>query len=111
MPIVFVLCLVIFGSLVSAVMPVLVGTFAVFGAFAVVRLITMATDGEARSCSTRLVFDPMSGSAIPVLLLRPGRRLEHRHDGLQLPETVGDGSVSVVPATRLDDTASNLGYE
>jgi RND superfamily putative drug exporter len=44
MPIVFVLCLVIFGSLVSAVMPVLVGAFAVFGAFAVVRLITMATD-------------------------------------------------------------------
>jgi RND superfamily putative drug exporter len=44
MPIVFLLCLVIFGSIVSAAMPVLVGTIAVFGAFAVVRLITMVTE-------------------------------------------------------------------
>jgi len=44
MPIVFVLCLFIFGSLVSALMPTLVGSIAVFGAFALVRLMTMATD-------------------------------------------------------------------
>jgi RND superfamily putative drug exporter len=44
MPIVFVLCLLIFGSLVSALMPTLVGSIAVFGAFAIVRLMTMATD-------------------------------------------------------------------
>jgi RND superfamily putative drug exporter len=44
MPIVFILCLVIFGSLVSALMPALVGTVAIFGAFAFVRAITMATD-------------------------------------------------------------------
>jgi len=44
MPIVFILCLLIFGSLVSALMPALVGTVAIFGAFAVVRGITMATD-------------------------------------------------------------------
>jgi trehalose monomycolate/heme transporter len=44
MPIVFLLCLVIFGSVVSALMPALVGTIAVFGAFAVVRLITMVTE-------------------------------------------------------------------
>ena len=40
MPIVFILCLIIFGSLVAALMPTLVGAIAVFGAFAVVRLIT-----------------------------------------------------------------------
>jgi RND superfamily putative drug exporter len=44
MPIVFVLCLLIFGSVVSALMPTLVGSVAVFGAFAIVRLMTMATD-------------------------------------------------------------------
>jgi trehalose monomycolate/heme transporter len=44
MPIVFVLCLFIFGSLVSALMPTLVGSIAVFGAFALVRLMTLATD-------------------------------------------------------------------
>jgi len=44
MPIVFILCLFIFGSFVSALMPALVGTVAIFGAFAFVRAITMATD-------------------------------------------------------------------
>ncbi len=44
MPIVFVLCLLIFGSLVAAFMPGLIGAVAVFGALAVVRLITMFTD-------------------------------------------------------------------
>jgi RND superfamily putative drug exporter len=44
MPIVFLLCLVIFGSVVAAFMPSLVGAVAVFGAFAVVRLITGFTD-------------------------------------------------------------------
>ena len=44
MPIVFVLSLLIFGSLVSALMPTLVGGIAVMGAFAVVRLITRITD-------------------------------------------------------------------
>ncbi|MBA2559159.1 MAG: MMPL family transporter [Propionibacteriales bacterium] len=44
LPIVFVLCLVIFGSVVAALMPGLVGAAAVLGAFAVVRLITMVTD-------------------------------------------------------------------
>jgi RND superfamily putative drug exporter len=44
MPIVFILCLFIFGSLVSALMPSLVGSIAVFGAFALVRLMTLATD-------------------------------------------------------------------
>jgi trehalose monomycolate/heme transporter len=44
MPIVFILCLLIFGSVVSALMPTLVGAIAVFGAFAIVRLMTTATD-------------------------------------------------------------------
>jgi RND superfamily putative drug exporter len=44
MPIVFLLSLLIFGSLVAALMPTLVGAIAVFGAFAVVRLLTGATD-------------------------------------------------------------------
>jgi RND superfamily putative drug exporter len=44
LPIVFILCLIMFGSFVSALMPALVGTVAIFGAFALVRVITMATD-------------------------------------------------------------------
>jgi len=44
MPIVFILSLLIFGSLVSALMPTLVGGIAVMGAFAVVRAITGVTD-------------------------------------------------------------------
>ena len=43
MPIVFVLSLLIFGSLVSALMPTMIGMIAVFGAFAVVRLLTEVT--------------------------------------------------------------------
>jgi nucleotide-binding universal stress UspA family protein len=73
-------------------------------------LITMATDGEARSCSTRVEFDTMSGSPIPALLLRPGRGLEHRHHCLQPSETMSDGKVSVVSVARLDNTAPNLRY-
>jgi MMPL family len=44
MPIVFILCLFIFGSVVSALMPSLVGSVAVFGAFTFVRFTTMVTD-------------------------------------------------------------------
>ncbi len=44
MPIVFLLSLVIFGSLVAALMPTLVGAIAVLGAFAVVRLISGVTE-------------------------------------------------------------------
>src|SRR4029079_19095632 len=43
MPIVLILCLVFFGSLTSALMPVFVGAVTVLGAFVVVRLITMVT--------------------------------------------------------------------
>ena len=44
MPIVIVLCLVFFGSVVSALMPAFVGVVAISGAFALVRVITMVTD-------------------------------------------------------------------
>ena len=44
MPIVFLLSLVIFGSMVAALMPTLVGGIAVFGAFAALRLLTNVTD-------------------------------------------------------------------
>ncbi len=44
MPIVVLLCLVFFGSVASALMPAFVGGVAIFGAFALVRLITMVTD-------------------------------------------------------------------
>ena len=87
------------------------GAIARFAARVDADLIMMVTDGEARSGSIRLVFDAMSGQATPVLLLRPGRWLERRHHRLRLSETVGDDRVSVVIATRLDDTTSNLGYE
>ena len=44
MPIVLLLSLLIFGSLVAASMPVLVGLLAVVGALAVVRLIALFTE-------------------------------------------------------------------
>ncbi|HEY8822142.1 MAG TPA: MMPL family transporter [Dermatophilaceae bacterium] len=44
MPIVILLCLVFFGSVASALMPAFVGGVAIFGAFALVRVITMVTD-------------------------------------------------------------------
>ncbi len=44
MPVVLLLSLLIFGSLVAAAMPVLVGVFAVIGALAVIRLLSMFTD-------------------------------------------------------------------
>ena len=44
MPIVLILSLLIFGSLVAAAMPVMVGALAVVGGLAVVRLITTVTD-------------------------------------------------------------------
>ncbi len=44
MPFVFLLSLLIFGSLAAALMPTTVGAVAVVGAFAVVRLLTLVTD-------------------------------------------------------------------
>jgi uncharacterized membrane protein YdfJ with MMPL/SSD domain len=44
MPIVILLCLVFFGSVASALMPAFVGGVAIFGAFALVRAITVVTD-------------------------------------------------------------------
>jgi uncharacterized membrane protein YdfJ with MMPL/SSD domain len=44
MPIVILLCLVIFGSVTAALMPAFVGGVAIFGAFAFVRVITSVTD-------------------------------------------------------------------
>jgi RND superfamily putative drug exporter len=44
MPFVFLLSLLIFGSLAAALMPTMVGAVAVIGAFAVVRLLTLVTD-------------------------------------------------------------------
>ena len=44
MPIVILLCLVFFGSVAAALMPAFVGVVAIFGAFALVRAITMVTE-------------------------------------------------------------------
>ena len=44
MPIVILLCLVFFGSVAAALMPAFVGVVAIFGAFALVRAITMGTE-------------------------------------------------------------------
>lgn len=44
MPIVIILCLVFFGSVTAALTPAFVGGVAIFGAFALVRLITTVTD-------------------------------------------------------------------
>jgi len=43
-PIVLILCLIFFGSFVSALMPAFVGAVAVLGAFALVRALTMVTE-------------------------------------------------------------------
>jgi uncharacterized membrane protein YdfJ with MMPL/SSD domain len=44
LPIVILLCLAFFGSVTAALMPAFVGGVAIFGAFALVRVITMFTD-------------------------------------------------------------------
>jgi trehalose monomycolate/heme transporter len=44
MPLVLILCLIIFGSVVAALMPVGIGAIAVFGSFAIIRLLTSVTD-------------------------------------------------------------------
>jgi trehalose monomycolate/heme transporter len=44
MPLVLILSLIIFGSIVAALMPVGIGAIAVFGSFAIVRLLTSFTD-------------------------------------------------------------------
>jgi uncharacterized membrane protein YdfJ with MMPL/SSD domain len=44
LPVLLILSLLIFGSVVAAMMPVLVGVFTVVGAIAVVRLLTLVTD-------------------------------------------------------------------
>ena len=44
LPILFVLLIIIFGGLVAASMPLIVGGFAVLGAFTAIRLMTMVTD-------------------------------------------------------------------
>ena len=44
MPIVIILCLAFFGSVTAALMPAFVGGVAIFGAFALVRIISMVTD-------------------------------------------------------------------
>jgi trehalose monomycolate/heme transporter len=44
MPVVLVLCVVIFGSLVAASLPIGVGVIAILGAFGLLRLLTLATD-------------------------------------------------------------------
>jgi len=44
MPIVLLLSLLVFGSLVAAAMPVLIGVFAVVGALALIRLLTLVTE-------------------------------------------------------------------
>ncbi len=44
MPLVLILCLIIFSSVVAAFMPVGIGAIAVFGSFAIVHVLTMFTD-------------------------------------------------------------------
>ena len=51
LPIVFILCLFIFGSVVSALIPAMVGGVAILGAFALVRGISMVTEVSQYSIS------------------------------------------------------------
>lgn len=51
MPLLLILLLIIFGSVVAASTPLLIGTFAILGAFTAVRLLTMVTDVSVLSIS------------------------------------------------------------
>ncbi len=94
LPIVLVLSLVIFGSLVAASMPVLVGAIAVLGALAVVRLLTLFT--EVSVFSINIITLLGMGLAIDYALFVVSR---FREELAKLPEDDPDAAGTAVRAT------------
>ena len=114
MPIVFLLSLIIFGSLVSALMPTLVGGIAVMGAFAVVRAITVAT--EVSVFAINVITLLVMGLAIDYALFIVSRfredlsaQPETSHIQVCLvsaPITATEGSVATPPQASCDQHAT-----
>ncbi len=77
LPIVLLLSLVIFGSVVAALMPTLIGVLAVLGAFAIVRLITEIT--EVSTFSINIITMLGMGLAIDYALFIVSRFREQLH--------------------------------
>jgi trehalose monomycolate/heme transporter len=94
LPIVLILSLLIFGSLVAASMPVLVGAFSVLGALAVVRLITLF--GEVSVFSINVISLLGMGLAIDYALFIISR---FREELAVLPDDDPDAAKSAMRAT------------
>ncbi len=85
-PILLILLLVVFGSLVAASMPVLIGGFAVLGAFTLVRLITMFTSVSMFSLNIITILG--MGLAVDYGLFMVSRFREELDRGRPVPEAV-----------------------
>jgi trehalose monomycolate/heme transporter len=96
MPVVVVLALLIFGSLVAAFMPALVGLIAMLGALAVVRLLTLFTDVSVFSVNVISLLG--IGLAIDYALFVVSR---FREELARLPDDVPDAPAVAVRRTMV----------
>jgi len=85
-PILAVLLIVIFGSLVAATTPLVVGAVAILGAFAVVRLLTMVTDISVFAINIITIMGV--GLAIDYALFVVSRFREELRNGQPIPQAV-----------------------
>ena len=94
LPLVILLSLLIFGSVVAALMPAVVGAIAVIGALAVVRLITGFTDVSVFSINVITLLG--TGLAIDYALFMISR---FREELAQLPEDDPDAAAKAIRVT------------
>jgi len=85
-PILLLLLLVVFGSLVAASMPVLIGGFAVLGAFTLVRVLTLFTTVSMFSLNIITILG--MGLAVDYGLFMVSRFREELDQGRSVPEAV-----------------------
>jgi uncharacterized membrane protein YdfJ with MMPL/SSD domain len=86
MPILLVLLLVVFGNVVAALMPLLIGGLAILGAFMVLRIITMFT--EVSIFSLNIITILGLGLAVDYGLFIVSRFREELDRGLAVPDAV-----------------------
>ncbi|MGH3734418.1 MAG: MMPL family transporter [Micromonosporaceae bacterium] len=86
MPILLILLLLVFGSLVAASTPLLVGTIAVLGGFTVVRMLTTVTDVSVFSINIITILG--LGLAIDYALFVVSRFREELDAGREVPEAI-----------------------